>query len=139
MNVVTDIFNGEVMTLRGTESGPHVVYVTDLRGKQDHTSYVWRSKMFKTDYLANLGAAKVYWTPPVDPLAETVFRLYAGESSPQTEDGLTLRFTQKMAKSGQMFRLPSGYKALYWQVEIEGWAFVDAVHLASTPRELRDM
>lgn len=65
--------------------------------------------------------------------------MYAGESSQQIEDGLPLRFEEKMTKSGQMFRLPSGYKALYRQFEIEGYAFVDAIHVASSARELREI
>ena len=75
---------------------------------RSHGKYIWRSKMFKTDYLSNLGAAKVYWTPPYDtPPGDTVFRMYAAASSQQIEDGLWFRFEQKLAQSGQMFRLPS--------------------------------
>jgi hypothetical protein len=140
MNLVTDIFNGEVMTVRRSGTDNPVVYLVDLRNEQNQTVYKWRSKMFKTDYLQNLGAAKVYWTPAVaPPKGDTVFRMYAAPDSQLVEDGLTLRFEEKLTKSGQMFRLPSGYKALYWQFEIEGYAFVDAIHVASSPRELREV
>jgi hypothetical protein len=133
-NIITDIFNGEVMSLRNG-----VVYLVDVRRQSAYGKYLWRSKMFKTDYLQNLGAAKVYWTPPVDqpPPGETVFRMYAAASSQAMEDVLWFRFEQKLLASGQMFRLPSGYKALYWQFEIEGYAIIDAIHAASSPRELR--
>lgn len=138
-NLMNDLFNGETMTLRNG-----VVYLVDIRAQQNQARYIWRSKMFKTDFLMNLGAAKVFWTPPVATTQigeppDTVFRMYAGESSQQIEDGLPLRFEEKMTKSGQMFRLPSGYKALYWQFEIEGYAFVDAIHVASSARELREI
>jgi hypothetical protein len=138
-NLMNDMFNGEAMTLRNG-----VVYLVDLRNEQNQTKYIWRSKMFQTQYLSNLGAAKVYWTPavPTTQLGEpndTVFRMYAGERSDLVEDGLPLRFEETMTKSGQMFRLPSGYKALYHQFEVEGYAFIDAIHVASTARELRDI
>jgi hypothetical protein len=138
INLITDIFNSEVMTVRKSETSNPVVYLVDLRNEQSQAKYIWRSKMFKTDYLSNLGAAKVYWTPAVQPAqGDTVFRMYAGADSQEIEDGLKLRFEQKMTQSGQMFRLPSGFKSLYWQFEIEGYAFVDAIHVASSPRELR--
>jgi hypothetical protein len=138
-NLMNDMFNGEAMTLRNG-----IVYLVDIRNEQNQAKYIWRSKMFQTQYLSNLGAAKVYWTPaypttqPGEP-NDTVFRMYAGDHSDQIEDGLPLRFEEKMTKSAQMFRLPSGYKALYWQFEVEGYAFIDAIHVASTARELRDI
>lgn len=138
-NIITDIFNGEVMVLRGESGEFPVVFLADLRNEQNQVAYRWRSKMFQTPFLSNLGAAKVYWTPPFDkpPKGPTYFRMFAGPDSQEIEDGLTLRFEHKLGKSGEMFRLPSGYKALYWQFEVEGWAYIDSIHVASSPRELR--
>jgi hypothetical protein len=133
-NVITDIFNGEVMTLRNG-----VIYVRDLRLPQPIVSYRWRSKIFSLPYLQNLGAAKVYYTPPYDPAATTTFRVFAGEAAQAETDSLPLRFQEVLPASGQMLRLPSGYKALYWQFEIEGWAQVTAIHVASSARELRSV
>jgi len=144
MNVITDLFNGEVMLLRDG-----VVYLVDVRQQAPYAKYRWRSKMFSTTYLDNLAAAKVYWTPAYSPRqGDTIFRMYAGESSKQIEDGLPLRFQQKLGhpdrptepvQSGHMFRLPSGYKAIYFQFEVEGFAIIDAIHAASTARELREI
>jgi len=139
MNIITDIFNGELMLLRDG-----IVYVVDVRQQVPYGQYRWRSKMFTTNYLMNLGAAKVYWTPAYkDALnqsaGDTVFRMYSAADSQEMEDGLTLRFEEKLSQSGQMFRLPSGYKALYWQFEVEGYAIIDAIHAASTARELREI
>jgi hypothetical protein len=36
-----------------------------------------------------------------------------------------------------MMRLPSGYKALYYQFEVEGFNIVEAIHCAQTAHELR--
>ena len=38
-----------------------------------------------------------------------------------------------------MFRLPSGFKAQYYQFEVEGYANIDAIHCAQTAHELRNI
>lgn len=135
-NVITDVFNGELM-----EMHDGVIYVLDSRIAQPvgeaEGSYRWRSKIFSLDYLANLSAAKVYWIMTSDTARTAVFRLYAGGFADLTEDGLPLRFQETMTRSGQMFRLPSGFKALYWQFEVEGDLTITAIHAASSARELR--
>jgi hypothetical protein len=136
INVITDIFNGETMVLRDG-----VIYLVDTRQKAPYASYRWRSKIFTLPYLENMGAAKVYWTPqdPTTLPAPTYFRVFAGAQADLTDDGLPLRFEQKMTQSGQMFRLPSGFKALYYQFEVEGYNVVDAIHCAQTAHELRNI
>lgn len=134
INVITDIFNGETMVLRDG-----VVYLVDTRQLAPYASYRWRSKIFALPYVQNLGAAKVYFTPQ-DPTTQpnpTYFRVFADERAKDTDDGLTLRYERKLTKSGEIFRLPSGFKALYYQFEVEGYAIIDAIHCAQTPHELR--
>ena len=132
-NVITDIFNGEIMVLR-----EGVVYVVDLRKLNPFAPFRWRSKIFVMPYLANLGAAKVYWTPPyVPPPPFTQFRMFAGDHAQAASSGLPLRFQETLTEPGQILRLPSGYKALYYQFEIEGNAVIDAIHVAQTANELR--
>jgi len=132
-NIISDVFNGETMILRGG-----TVYYVDVRKKAPYAKYVWRSKIFVLPYLQNLGAAKVYWTPADDTASSpSYFRVYASDAATATDDGLKKRFEQQMTKSGQMFRLPSGFKANYYQFEVEGYVIVDAIHCAQTPHELR--
>jgi hypothetical protein len=134
INVITDMFNGETMVLRDG-----VVYLVDTRQIAPYASYRWRSKIFTLPYLQNMGAAKVYWTPqdPSTTGAPTTFRVFAGAHAELTDDGLPLVFEQKMTESGQMFRLPSGFKALYYQFEVEGYNIINAIHCAQTAHELR--
>lgn len=136
INVITDIFNGETMVLRDG-----VVYFVDIRQKAPYAKYRWRSKIFTLPYLQNMGAAKVYWTPqdPTTGVEPTIFRVFAGDHATLTDDGLPLRFEQEMTKSGQMFRLPSGFKALYYQFEVEGFNIINAIHCAQTAHELRQV
>ena len=137
-NVITDIFNGEVTVLSNG-----VVYLVDLRQLMPYGFYRWRSKIFTLPYVQNLGACKVYWTPPYAPTPPawppTMFRMFAGSEATQLESGLPLVYEDTLGHSGQMFRLPSGYKALYYQFEVEGLAVIDAIHVAQTPHELREI
>jgi hypothetical protein len=131
-NVITDIFNGETTIMRDG-----VIYVVDIRKHENYGKYRWRSKIYTLDYVQNLGAAKVYWIKDPDPAMRSVFRVYAGAYSDVEAGGLPLRFEQEMTEPGQPFRLPSGYKALYYQFEVEGYAPILGIHVASSPRELR--
>ena len=136
-NMIQDIYNGETMQLRDG-----VVYLVDIRSQGPYGKYRWKSKLFQLPYLQNLGAAKVYWTPAdshVSVSSPSYFRVYAGAEADLTDDGLPLRFEQAMTQSGQMFRLPSGFKANYYQFEVEGYLIIDAIHCAQTARELRQI
>jgi len=140
-NVITDVFNGELMQIRDG-----VVYLVDLRKLAPYAAYRWRSKMFSMPYPLNMGAAKVYWSPlfqqagtPTPPAPSTKFRVFAGDivTTGDENDTLPLRFEELLHRSGDMFRLPSGYKAMYWQFEVEGNCNIDAIHVAETPHLLR--
>ena len=69
-------------------------------------------------------------TNPVQTLAADQWglaRLYA--------DGV-LCFTRELRKSGDLFRLPSGFKATFWQVEIEARVQINSVEIATSAKEL---
>lgn len=136
VNIITDIFNGETMVLRDS-----TIYFVDIRQKAPYAKYRWRSKIFTLPYLQNMGAAKVYYTPPDASVADqpTYFRVFAGAQANLADDGLPLRYERVLPTSGAMMRLPSGYKALYYQFEVEGYAPIDAIHCAQTPHELRQI
>jgi hypothetical protein len=132
-NIITDLFNGE-MTVKRDDT----IYLFDLRQQPPVANYTWRSKIITLNYVGNLGAAKVYYV--TDPSRSSVFRVYAGSAEDiVSAGGLPLRFEQAMTTPGQMFRLPSGFKALYWQFEVEGSLVVTSIHAASSARELRNV
>jgi hypothetical protein len=135
-NVIQDAYNGETMVMRDG-----VVYLADLRTLIPYAPYRWRSKIFALPYQQNLGAAKVYWTPPLpgSPTGPSYFRVFAGDQAEAEGDGLPLRYEQQMTQSGQMFRLPSGYKAQYYQFEVAGEVLVNAIHCTQTPHQLRQV
>lgn len=85
-------------------------------------SFTWRSKKFRTNKAINLGAARV----DADAYPVT-FKLYA--------DGI-LRHTQTVF-SQNSFRLPSGYKAIFFEVQLEGTTTVNAVFFGETMNDMK--
>jgi hypothetical protein len=56
-----------------------------------------------------------------------VVRIYA--------DGV-LRFTRQLRSTGEFMRLPSGFKAQFWEVELESDLTVTSIELATSAKEL---
>ena len=124
-NVMTDLWTGELMVLRGGK-----VWHVDRRMYDPRRPYIWRSKLIQTNFKENFAAAKIYYTQPFGPPAgETLFKYYT--------DGV-LRFTRPLPKSGTMFRLPSGFKTDFVQFELTGELMVYNMQIATSARELRE-
>lgn len=83
-------------------------------------TFTWKSKPFRqTDY-CNFGCASVIAAGTV------TFKLYADT---------VLKHTQTVT-SNELFRLPSGYLAKDWQVEVTGTNAVETVIVSYTPAEM---
>lgn len=86
-------------------------------------SYTWKSAIFEMTTPTNPACAQV-----VAKSYPATFKLYA--------DGV-LKHTQTVANNDP-FWLPSGYRARFLEVQIEGTGEVLAVHVASSPQELKN-
>jgi hypothetical protein len=107
-----------------------------------HDTYQWKSKQFYAPAPISLGAVHVTSSPrvddamPSDPsglLPDGVharFRIFSGPA-------LTLIMERDIQKSTDIFRLPSGFRAFDWQIELIGRVRIDSVELASTMKELQ--
>jgi hypothetical protein len=85
-------------------------------------SLVWKSKKFQTPSPTNFGAAQMFASGPV------TMKFYA--------DGV-LKHTQAQTVVGSdPFRLPSGFRATNWEIQIEGAYEVTSLLMASTVSEL---
>ena len=84
---------------------------------------VWRSKEMYSEKAINLGAAKVY---AESYSAGLTLKLYADGVLQHTED----------VTSERAFRLPGGYRAEKWAVEIQGTDTVTEITIASTMQDL---
>lgn len=87
-------------------------------------TYTWRSKVYRLPFQNNFAAAIVR----ADAYPVT-FKIYA--------DG-ALKHTQTVA-NGEIFRLPSGFRGLDWEVEVTGTSQVTEVAVAKSSMELMQL
>lgn len=137
-NVQNDYWSGDAMVLKnGT------LYAIDPYDASSLEPYRWRSKKFHLSLKKNLEALRVFFDVPswvnqngsrdtanpqtLDSGKYAIFRAYA--------DG-NLVCTREIRTSGELLRLPSGFKCEYWQFEIEGRAIIRSVQIAASAKEL---
>ena len=125
LNVMTDAWTGETFVIRGG-----VVYHVDRRQYDPRQGYVWRSKIVQTNYKDNWAAAKIFYDVPSGspPIGPHLFKMYVDDR---------LKFTRPIRKSGEQFRLPSGYKADWVQFELSGQLMIFNMQVATSAHELR--
>lgn len=138
-NCFADVWTGEVFVMRNG-----VVYWLDLDPSRSKEPYIWRSKILETPTMENFGAMRIWFntyadSPTLNPVQNTnlvqtladdqwgLVRFYADDR---------LVFTRELRKSGELFRLPSGFKAYIWQVEIEARVKVYIIELGESAKEL---
>ena len=140
-NVFNDGWSGETLIIR-----QNMIYrldMADLTFGRD--TALWRSKIFQSPDKKNFAAIRVYfeiptWAPTQNPVRVTddhqtfdstsqygVLRVYA--------DG-QLVMGRELRTSGELMRLPSGFKADYWQVEFETVVKINSVQFATSAKEL---
>lgn len=138
-NVVTDTWSNEVFVIING-----VVEWLDISDtQQEKAPYVWRSKLFQTAKKDNFNVAKVFFTvPPNTPTLNPV-EVFGPQTLGANQYGLfrayadgNLVMTRELRQSGQQFRLPSGFKADYWQFEVEARVRVDVIQVATSAKEL---
>lgn len=138
-SVHNDHLSGEILIVR-----EGVVYHINHTVGFNIQPYRWLSKKLQTPKLENFTAFKCYMTVPstfnpsgppnhdliqdFDPATQLALaRVYA--------DG-RLVATRELRKSGELHRLPTGYKAEVWQVEFEGVTRITSFQMATSIKEL---
>lgn len=98
---------------------------SEIRQWEDNASkltYTWRSRIVETPQRVNFGWGKVEANAyPV------TFKLYAGG---------VLKHTKSVTNSNP-FRLPAGYTADYWEIQLEGTNEVTGAYIAQSDTELK--
>ena len=140
-NVFNDGWSGETLILRNDKL--YRLDMADLTFSRD--TALWRSKIFQAPDKKNFAAIRVYfeipsWAPTQNPVRVTddlqtfdrttqygVLRVYADDR---------LIMTRELRTSGELMRLPSGFKADYWQIEFETVIKINSVQLATSVKEL---
>lgn len=86
------------------------------------TAYTWKSKVFRMSAPENLGFGQV-----VAESYPVTFKLYCEGALKMT----------KTVNNNNQFRLPSGFRAYDWEIQLEGTAEVAEVVLASSTAEMK--
>ena len=140
-NVMTDVWSGEVFVIQNGQ----VQWLDISDTTQVKAPYVWRSKIFQAGNKQNFQAAKIFFTvPPSTPTLNPVEVMGLVQTLQASQYGLfrvyadgVLKMCREIRVSGQQFRLPSGFKADFWQFEIEARVQVDVMQMATSPSELK--
>lgn len=93
------------------------------QGNTTYLTYQWKSKVHELDRYTNFGWGRVIAAS----YASLTFKLYA--------DGV-LKLT-KTVTSSDPFRMPGGYTAKSWEIELSGTDFVQFAMIATSIEELR--
>lgn len=102
--------------------GPREIKEWDAPGST-YESQTWRSKLFNLPAETNYGAILVEADVPAG----------TGASVAVIADGVTRATVSALNKPA---RLPSGFLALRWEVEVSGTASITSITLAASPSEL---
>jgi hypothetical protein len=125
-NLMTDVWTGEVLIIRD-----NIVYWLDANNPDPaREKYSWKSKKFKTPFMKNLAAARIFFdvpdtVPSVGPYI--TLRVYADDRQVLVRD---------INASGELIRLPSGFKATWWQFEVDSIVPIAEIAIANTAKEL---
>jgi hypothetical protein len=139
-NIMVDHWTGEIFLLRDG-----LVYWLDISSSAPAVAFTWRSKRFTMQNRKNLGALRVWFdlrddSPTLNPVPNTelvqtlaadqygLMRVYADD---------VLVWTRELRTSGEIMRLPAGFKAQTYQFEVEARIEVSLIEAASTVKELQ--
>jgi hypothetical protein len=160
-SVQSDLWTGELFIHRADG----VFWFDQTRAcTEPRLPYKWRSKILETPYQKNFEAMRVYLSPhdcspPQPPKLKWIFHNGVWDDTGYWLDQFTLDgkdmvltpdmwgivrvfadgrlcLVRELRESGEFMRLPSGFKATFWQVEIEARVRVESIELATTAKEL---
>lgn len=95
----------------------------------------WKSKEYQTPWPTNFRVGQAYFD--VNPGAPIHLKIWATLRGNLGTTSKTLVFDQNITVTGQEFKLPSGFKADIWELELSGAAALESLLLATTVQELR--
>jgi hypothetical protein len=139
-NVFNDPWSGETLFIRDGK-----IYRLDIANETGpRQTYIWRSKVFQPSDKKNFQAMKVYFDVPVwAPALNPVRNVGEAQTLQSDQYGLVRVFadkrlvmTRELRASGELMRLPSGFKADYWQIEFEAIVNVTSFQMATSVKEL---
>lgn len=140
-NILIDQWTGEPLMIMNS-----FLYIWDNVESDGRIAFRWQSKEFHIQRPENLGAMKVYFDAipansqslAVDAWAVASLALLPLDVKAQIKiyADRVLVFTKNVLVTGDLMRLPSGFKASIWQLEVIGRVRIDSIEVASTVKEL---
>lgn len=121
-SIFNDPWTDEVLSLR--EGTVHWINIDSSRPRGEYT---WTSKRFQTPNRRNLEAMKIYFDNPENVTDLGTIKVYA-------DDRLVM--TRPISGSGVQMRMPSGFRADFWQVKITSKVVVSSLQMATSAKEL---
>lgn len=153
-NVYQDEYNGEVCLLStnatqmdGTTAVGPAVFQFDPKSGTTRLPYLWRSKRFQVPFKQSFIGCKVFFS--VTPEASSAVIGVRNTSQPQTFNPATqylllrvyaddrLALTRELQVSGELVLFPSGFRADFWQFELNGQVAVKNLQVATSVKELQ--
>jgi hypothetical protein len=143
-NVIQDEFTSNVFVLSGT-----TVHEWDDRTASAALPYIWRSKLIQMPYRREFAAALIFFDVPASVTITAPTEATRNLAQPQTFNAATqylifrvyadntLVMTREIQKSGELIMLPSGFKANFYQFEVEGQVAVSNIQIATGVKDLR--
>lgn len=139
-NVWNDIWTGEVLMISDGK-----VQWFDISNSANHGTYKWRSKKFQLNYIQNLGAMRLHFRTYSDTPALNPIPVVGRVQELQADQYALIRvycdgrhvWTRELRETNEIMRLPSGFKGLVWEFEIEGRVEITKYEWAPTVRELQ--
>lgn len=142
LNVQNDVWSGEVFIIKDGK-----VFWLDIADKnQSVVPGIWKSKKFQTNDKRNLGAMRIYFKPTPDlpvlgprssQLEQTLGPQQWGLCRLYADDKLVM--TRELRTSGELWKLPSGFLADFWQYEVETRLRILNIQIASSAKELANV
>jgi hypothetical protein len=138
-NVTNDYYSSELFLIR--EGG---VYWHNQKPGFKRVPYLWKSKVFQAPVMTNLSAFKLYFDddPSYDMLAPQNFDINQ-VYDPVSQKGVVRCWadgrhilTYEIRTPGELFRIPSGFKADFWEFEFEAIVRIKNFQVATTVKEL---
>jgi hypothetical protein len=121
-DITNDPWTDELFVLRDG-----VVYHLDISSSRPRSEYTWKSKRFQMPNKRNLSALKVFFDNPEGHTSLGTIKIYADER---------LVITRTLSQSGTQMRLPSGFKANFWQIEVTSRVIISSIHMSDTAKDL---
>ena len=139
VNAFNDVWTGEVFILKNG-----IVYWLDLSDSRPRDSYKWRSKIFGMPNRRNLEALRVWFkTFPDSPTPSATRNTNLVQTLQANQLGLVrvyadgnLVMCRELRTDGEFMRLPSGFKAAEYQIEVEARVRITLIETATSAKEL---